>query len=79
MDYTEIIAETYSGYKIDEYPLRFFLIDRWYEVVDIEDRWYSPGYSYFKVFCDDAHNYMLKYDETKELWEAKRIPKTGQE
>jgi len=67
-------VETYSGYKQDEYPLRFWIGSSPREVLDIEDRWYSPGYSYFKVFADDAHHYILKKDEINDLWEGKIVP-----
>jgi hypothetical protein len=65
--------ETYSGYKADEYPLRFWIENRPIEVLEVEDRWYSPQVSYFKVFADDAHHYLLKKNENNGLWEGKMI------
>ena len=64
-----IRVETYSGYKADEYPKKFWLDDQILEVMDIEDRWYGPGYSYFKVFTNDAKRYILKQDLSSNPWE----------
>lgn len=49
-----IKVETYSGYKADEYPVRFWIGEERLEILEIEDRWYSPGFTYFKVFADNA-------------------------
>ena len=37
--------------------------------MDIEDRWYSPGSSYFKVFADDGKTYILKQNLEDGRWE----------
>ncbi len=60
----EIIVETYSGYKADEYPKRILIGERKLEVIDIEDRWYGPDYTYFKIFTDDGKRYILKQHST---------------
>jgi hypothetical protein len=31
-------------------------------VIEVEDRWYGPGYAYFRVFADDARRYILRED-----------------
>ena len=41
--------ECYSGYKGDERPVRFFLGERDYQVLEIQDQWYGPESIYFKV------------------------------
>jgi hypothetical protein len=58
-----------SGYKLNERPIAFNLIDRRYEVMDIVDRWYGEGTSYFKVRADDDNIYLLKYDGWEDCWE----------
>jgi hypothetical protein len=68
-----IRVETYSGYKADEYPKRFWIDDQMIEVMDIEDRWYGPGYSYFKVFASNAKRYILKQDHSSNSWEATTV------
>ena len=47
-------VECYSGYKADERPVRLKLRDGAREIVAIEDRWYSPGATYFRVLVDDG-------------------------
>lgn len=64
----EIIVETYSGYKADEYPKRILIGERKLEVIDIEDRWYGPDYTYFKIFTDDGKRYILKQHSTDSRW-----------
>ncbi|MBD3241868.1 MAG: hypothetical protein GF331_14865 [Chitinivibrionales bacterium] len=60
---------TYSGYRADEYPLTFTVVGKGkLTVMDIEDRWYSPGCSYFRVFADDARRYILRRDDRTADW-----------
>jgi hypothetical protein len=61
-------VECYSGYRVDERPLRFTLRDRTYEVADVEDRWYSPDARYFRVRADDGNFYVLRHDENVDAW-----------
>jgi hypothetical protein len=65
----KISVESYSGYKGEERPARFFISDKVYEVKEIVDRWYSPGCRYFKVLADDGSSYILKYSEVGDSWE----------
>lgn len=62
-------VECFSGYKLNERPIAFSLMDRRYEVRDIIDRWYGEGSSYFKVRADDENIYLLKYDEWRDHWD----------
>ncbi len=61
-------VECYSGYKADERPLRLNLKDGIREVVAIEDRWYSPGATYFRVLVDDGDRYLLRHEEVQDVW-----------
>jgi hypothetical protein len=61
-------VECYSGYKKDERPLRFILGERLFEVVTVDDRWYSPAASYFRVQADDGNVYVLRHDEGQDQW-----------
>jgi hypothetical protein len=63
-----IRVECYSGFKVDERPLRLHLIDGAREVVAIEDRWYSPGATYFRVLVDDGDRYVLRHQEAQDVW-----------
>jgi hypothetical protein len=61
-------VECYSGFKADERPLRLHLIDGAREVVAIEDRWYSPGATYFRVLVDGGDRYLLRHEEAQNVW-----------
>ncbi len=67
-----ISVETFSGYKADEYPLRIVLQGRRLEIISIEDRWYSPECSYFRVFADDGNTYILKQIPGNNQWQMVR-------
>ena len=61
-------VETYSGFKADERPLRLHLGDRTLEVAAIEDRWYSPGETYFRVLTSEGDRYVLRHTEAQDVW-----------
>ena len=42
-------VDCYAGYKGDERPLRLRLGDETLDVEEVQDRWYSPGETYFRV------------------------------
>ena len=63
-----IEMECYSGYRADERPVRFVMSGRTYEVIEVEDRWYSPRATYFRVVASDGNRYVLCHDEGKDLW-----------
>ncbi len=67
-DSMDISVETFSGYKADEYPQSFTVQGRRFSVVSIEDRWYSPECSYFRVFADDGNTYILKQIAGNNQW-----------
>jgi hypothetical protein len=61
-------VECYSGYKADESPRKLILASRTLEIVTIEDRWYSPGATYFRVCVTGGDRYVLRQQETQDLW-----------
>lgn len=63
-----IRVESHAGYRADEYPLRFVLRERLFEVIEVEDRWYSPGATYFRVRAEDGNFYVLRHDEGIDSW-----------
>ena len=64
----KIEVQSYSGHRADERPVRFTLGGRNYEVVDVEDCWYSPGTNYFRVIAGDGNRYVLRHDAITEEW-----------
>ena len=58
----------YSGFKGDEYPIEVFLGDSIQPIVEIEDRWYSPGESFFRVRLQDGDRYVLRHVEAQDIW-----------
>ena len=63
-------VECYAGYKANERPLRFWLNERCLEVQSIEDRWYSPGLTYFRVVVQGGDRYVLRLDEGQGTWQV---------
>ena len=61
-------VESYSGFKADERPLRLHLGNRTLNVAAVEDRWYSPGETYFRVLTADGDRYVLRHTEAQDLW-----------
>lgn len=61
-------VESYSGYKADERPVRLHLGERTLEVVAVEDRWYSPSETYFRVLTGDGDRYVLRHIEAQDVW-----------
>jgi hypothetical protein len=63
-----IKVETYSGYKADERPVRITIDGAAREVAEVEDRWYSPGTTFFRVRLADGERYVLRRIEAQEAW-----------
>jgi hypothetical protein len=63
-----IKVEAYSGFRADQRPVRFTLGERAHKVMKVEDQWYSPSAMYFRVLADDGNFYILRHDETEDLW-----------
>ena len=61
-------VECYAGYKGDERPVRVRFGERTEEVRDVEDRWYSPGVTFFRVVAESGDRYILRHDEAQDVW-----------
>ena len=64
-------VECYAGYKADERPLRFRMESagaKTFEVREVLDQWYGPGYECFKVRADDGNLYILRHNASDDLW-----------
>ena len=70
-------VECYAGYRGDERPVRVRLGEQTLEVVEVEDRWYSPGETYFRVQVEGGDRYVLKHSEAQDLWSLEAYRSTG--
>lgn len=61
-------VECYAGYKGEERPARVLFGERTEEVKMVEDRWYSPGATYFRVVLESGDRYILRRDEAQDVW-----------
>jgi hypothetical protein len=61
-------VECYAGYRGDERPVRLHLGQQTMEVLAVEDRWYSPGATYFRVLLTDGDRYVLCHLEAQDIW-----------
>ena len=64
----ELRVECYAGHRADQRPVRFSILDRSFEVLEVEDQWYSPEAIYFRVRTDDGNRHVLRHDETLDAW-----------
>ena len=64
----ETRVECYAGQRGDERPVRFSLGLETFEVLSIEDRWYSPDAEYFRVRASDGNTYVLRHSAGQDLW-----------
>lgn len=61
-------VECYAGFKGGERPVRVLLDQQMTEVRAVEDRWYSPGSTYFRVLMVTGERYVLRHDDAQDLW-----------
>ena len=65
---SEIVVHCYSGHRADQRPSRFIIRDKEYLVQELDDQWYSPDATYFRVRADDGNYYVLRHDEGQDSW-----------
>jgi hypothetical protein len=58
----------YSGYKGEERPVRIYFREKAIEVLETEDRWYSPGATFFRVAVVGGDRYVLRHEEAQDVW-----------
>ncbi len=61
-------VECYSGFKAEERPLRILFEGHTLDIREVEDRWYSPGATYFRVLAVDGNCYILRRDDAQDVW-----------
>jgi len=70
-------VETYSGYKSDERPVRVTIDGEPREVAEVEDRWYSPGATFFRVRLAGGERYVLRRIEAQVVWMIEAYRSSG--
>jgi len=63
-----VVVECRAGYKADERPVRFRLGEQVLQVEEVEDRWYSPGETFFRVRVSGGDRYVLRHQEAQDTW-----------
>ena len=48
--------------------MRILFEGRTVEITDVEDRWYSPGATYFRVLAESGDRYVLRRDDAQDVW-----------
>jgi hypothetical protein len=61
-------VECYAGYKADERPLRLKLPSETLEIAEVEDHWYAPGETVFRVRVANGDRYILRHVEAQDVW-----------
>ena len=59
---------SYAGYRADESPRFLKLGDALVPIAEIEDRWYSPGETFFRVVTESGDRYLLRHVEAQDQW-----------
>lgn len=59
---------SHAGYKADESPRILQLGDTLLPIAQIEDRWYSPGETFFRVLTQGGDRYLLRHVEAQDVW-----------
>jgi hypothetical protein len=65
---SEIHVQCYSGHRADERPVRFALGEKFLQVISVDDQWYSPDATYFRVKASDGNSYVLRHSLEKDVW-----------
>lgn len=61
-------VECYAGYKAEERPVRIVFETQTLEIAEVEDRWYSPGATYFRALAESGDRYVLRHDDAQGVW-----------
>ena len=69
-------VECYAGYKGDERPVSFYLGETLYQVTELQDTWYGPEATFFRVQASDGHIYILRHDGAKDDWTLESFRRT---
>ena len=61
-------VKCYAGYKGEETPRFLKLGESTLEIREVEDRWYSPGETIFRVVMVSGERYLLRHIAAQDTW-----------
>ncbi len=67
----------YSGYRAEESPVRFYLVERKIVAEAIIDWWLALDHRYFKVRGDDKSLYIIRHETVTDTLELTIFDRTG--
>jgi hypothetical protein len=70
-------VECYAGYKGDERPVKMQIDEQMVEITEVEDRWYSPGATYFRVLLASGERYVLRREDAQDTWTLEAFRSRG--
>ena len=70
----DFVVECYSGYRLNERPLRLHLPQGTVVVSKVLRRWYTEEHSCFLVLGEDGQTYSIRWSEELDLWELEPSP-----
>ena len=70
-------VECYAGYKGGERPLKLQIDEHMVEITEIEDRWYSPGATFFRVLLANGERYVLRREDAQDTWTLEAFRSSG--
>ncbi|NIA08242.1 MAG: hypothetical protein GWP10_00325 [Nitrospiraceae bacterium] len=68
---------SYAGYRAEERPKAFILHGQKITVHKILERWREDDKDYFRVVSADRNRYLLCYARRDDIWDAKKLGRTG--
>lgn len=61
-------VECYSGFKAEERPVRIVFGSQSLKVTEVEDHWYSPAATFFRLLVESGDRYVLRRDHAQGIW-----------
>jgi hypothetical protein len=72
----DVRVECHAGYRGEETPRRLLFDSRAVEVREVIDRWLGPDHRYFKLRGSDDNVYIVRHDESEQVWELTVFDRT---
>jgi len=66
--FQDILVEAYSGYRVNERPMAFFLVGKRVGVQRVLDRWITPDWDEFRVMGEDGRIHRIGWHRKADRW-----------